>query len=422
MLTLTKATTAILFAGYGMPASSSALSSSAEDCWREHHQHHDHCRFKKWDVSMTHLKSKMTRHRYGIQFSTPKPKVAPSNTYHFLSNGVSVTTQAQRMPTPWRESYFTEKCQQRRKQESLSHYFIFCQPNVPVLYSPSLKIAYMKTPKAASTSFAEHFLTRYSDTVMGTMQELNLPNDTFVFTFVRDPMAQKLAAYAEIDVVYQENLFAHRKVAMHTTFQWVDRQNNDGRSRFVAFLDDIRMKRFGKAFPTNWSPSHFRSQLAAPFCSDRLNFIGHLEHLETDWQAIQALANVPEQMRTEAIRVDHAGNQSANYRADEKLALGSSEKMQLCDLFKSDFLCLGYQVPPECVPIFTHSKNSSNGTAFFSNFANKGLYRKKHAESQHVALQNEELGLQNEDQFRSEPGPWSYVTGAFNRSSGASRY
>lgn len=325
---------------HGVPLAVSKVLSSAEACWHEHGHHRNHrCQVLKWNLTMAHLKGKATRHRYGVDF------IGAPRQVNFLHRAGEVE---EARPTPWENAWFSDACKRRRKIQNRSKYYIFCQPNVPLLYSPSLKIAYMKTPKAASTSFAEHFLTKFNDTVMGTARELDLPEDTFVFTFVRNPMAQKLAAYAEIDIVYQEKLFPHRKPSMHTTFQWVDRHANEGRSRFVAFLNDIRMKRFGQARPSNWSPSHFRSQLAAPVCGGKIDFIGHLEHLEADWRAVQMLAKIPEHLRTQAIRVDHTADQSEDYTADEKIDLGASEKRQLCDLFKADFICLGYEAPPEC--------------------------------------------------------------------------
>ena len=90
----------------------------------------------------------------------------------------------------------------------------------PLMFSPSHRLAYMKTPKAASISIQELFQKQFPDTVWLTADQ-SLPADTRVFTFVREPVSRVVAAYAEIDVAYVRRASAEKRAAMNTTFQHV---------------------------------------------------------------------------------------------------------------------------------------------------------------------------------------------------------
>lgn len=274
----------------------------------------------------------------------------------FVPEDPTSTGDSLQRPTKWKKFFHSKGCSVLRRLETKRPSMLYCQSSVPTIYIPSLKMAYIKTPKAASTAFCSFFKTQFPDAVEGFLDSMDIPDNVFVFTFVREPMSQKLAAYAEIDVIYQENLYPKQPNETNCTFPFVDRERNGGRSRFQAFLYDLQENRFGKGSRENWRPMHGRSQISSVICATRrpFDFIGHVEHLEADWKAVQRKAKVPKQLRTKAIPVTHSDNADkfVHYWQDEHIALTHHEEKLVCETFPSDFACLGYEVPPACQKSF----------------------------------------------------------------------
>jgi len=253
-------------------------------------------------------------------------------------------------PTPWRQYWDSENCQQRKKVESEQDYYIYCQPSSRVFYVPSLKLAYWKTPKVASQAFAKYFMGKFPDAIDSLTDVLALPEDVKIFTFVRDPVKQKLSAYSEIDVQFQKRLFPNSSAFMNTTFNHVPRDKDGGRARFRAFLNDIMLKKFGEATPQNWSPSHARTQAALQICqSRRVDFVGHVENMAADWRFIQEMANVPLDMRTAAVPEFHSEKFPLSV-VDEQTDIDLEPDLVelLCSIYISDFSCYGYNLPHAC--------------------------------------------------------------------------
>lgn len=261
--------------------------------------------------------------------------------------------------TDWRNFFLRPRCHFHlmldRHDNSRKENLIYDSVE-PLIYSPSLKIAYLKTPKSASESFFNYFQSFYSDSVMLGPND-TLPNGTFVFTFTQNPVRHALEAYAEIDALKRS---AHPVAAgTFTTFQEVDREINNGTGRFLAFLDDLKEKRFGeRSTAKNWSPAHAASQLASIAMARRskrriVNYIGHIENIVEDWAYIQRRANIAEENRTAAHRLDSdAGVTTPEYAVDLNVERTPEVLQAICTMYAADFVCLGYQPPPACLTNF----------------------------------------------------------------------
>lgn len=294
--------------------------------------------------------------------NTSAEEGAAASTGSTRSSAPAITSDAKHAPkdshTDWRNFFLRPRCHHHlmldRHDHSRKGNLIYDTVE-PLIYSPSLKIAYLKTPKSASESFFNYFQSFYSDSVM-LAPNGTLPEGTFVFTFTQNPVRHALEAYAEIDALKRPE---HPVAAgATTTFQEVDRENN-GTDRFLAFLDDLKEKRFGD-FSTaeNWSPAHAASQLATIAMARRskrriVNYIGHIENIVDDWAYIQRRAHIPEENRTVAHRLDNdAGATTPEYAADLNVERTPEVLQAICTMYAADFACLGYQPPPACLTNF----------------------------------------------------------------------
>ena len=235
---------------------------------------------------------------------------------------------------------------------------VYCKSR-PVLYSASRQVAYVKTPKAASLAIQDLFQRQFPDYRWAEAHEM-LPNGTFVFTFVREPVSRVLSAYAEIDVAYALRASPEARNAMQTTFQHVKRKPAYT-PRFLAFLDDLFGHRFGGDDREHWMPTHAYPQLNFA-CVHRIDFIGHIETQEIDWAEVQHRAGIPLTQRTLFPRGHSTVNRTSNESVpicnractlkqdDQTVPLTDPVMQRLCDLYESDFLCLGYTIPSACHP------------------------------------------------------------------------
>ena len=247
----------------------------------------------------------------------------------------------------------------------------------PVLYSPSKQLAYVKTPKGASLAIQDLFQKQFPDYRWAEAHE-ELPASTLVFTFVREPLKRLMSAYAEIDVAYALRASPEAHSAMRTVFDKVKRTPGVRETpRVLAFLDDLMDHRFGGDDREHWMPTHAYSQLNF-ICQHRVDYIGHLENQQGDWEAIQQLAKIPAKERTPFPHAHdssqlktNATNASATVcnracqfkAADQKAPLTPQLMQRLCDIFASDFLCLGYPMPPVCAwPTSAWDAGAINGT------------------------------------------------------------
>ena len=270
--------------------------------------------------------------------------------------------------TDWQTPFNSPACRSRLAEErsfmraaGRSTGF-FCKSR-PVLYSEAQRLAYVKTPKGASLAIQDLFQKQFSD-YRWTEAHEKLPNGTVVFTFVREPLKRALSAYAEIDVAYALRATPEARNAMRTTFQHVSRKSGAKEvPRLLAFIDDLVDHRFGGDDREHWMPTHGYSQLNF-ICQHHVNFIGHLENQDADWDAIQGLAGIPATRRTafphahdSTVFKTNASNASASpvcnracqfKAADQHVPQTPQVLQRICDVFASDFLCLGYAMPRPC--------------------------------------------------------------------------
>ena len=258
----------------------------------------------------------------------------------------------------WKGPFESAACVARLRREQLylraAHrtYGFYCKRR-PILFSPSSKLAYLKTPKAASISIQDLFQKQFPDFRWVTTAE-PLPSDAVVFTFTREPVSRVVAAYAEIDVAYARKATPERRAAMNTTFHRRAHGSDQGERRFLAFLDDLVEQRFGGDDRDHWAPTHAYPQLNFA-CRQQVHFLGRLDHQDADWQRLQALVGIPPAERT-VIPREHTTEKDACDQAhacfykelDKNLSKTPRVMQRVCDLFASDFLCLGYPMPSTC--------------------------------------------------------------------------
>ena len=246
----------------------------------------------------------------------------------------------------------------------------------PVLFSPSRRLAYVKTPKGASLAIQDLFQKEFTDYRWAQAHE-ELPEGTVVFTFVREPLKRAMSSYAEIDVAYALRASPEAHSAMRTAFDKVSRKPGLRETpRVLAFLDDLVDHRFGGDDREHWMPTHGYSQLNY-ICQHRIDYVGHLENQDADWAAIQELARIPIAIRTpfphahdSSVHKSNATNASVTVcnracqlkAADQHAPLTPALYQRMCDIFASDFLCLGYTMPSACQwqPIWRDAADGSS--------------------------------------------------------------
>lgn len=218
------------------------------------------------------------------------------------------------------------------------------------LWSKSGQMAYLETGKAASESM-EAYMTALFDDVEKVPTNLpsgtTLPDGTFAWTFVRDPLERALSAYAETDAVTRRLDGANEhQHAVSADVRYVDvpASVDNGAARFIAYLDDIAANRV----PLAWRPQHSRP--VADYLREqpgRLKFVGKLESLERDWPALQKHANLKSFQKTALPPWIPAAVKPAYDKA--KAVPRSDEVLQkVCEVYAADYACFDYARPAAC--------------------------------------------------------------------------
>lgn len=258
--------------------------------------------------------------------------------------------------TDWRESFMREGCARRTGRIEYFPNPIY-RYQAPLVYSPTFKLAYMKTPSVASEAFFSYFFNYFADAeyVPG---DNPLPGDTFVFTFVGSPLRRILTSYAEADMLRQiEESTGMVHGDDQPDFASISRKQNGGVDRFSQYLDDLSHKRFGSSTERrNWQPESAALQVAGIMnCKNNLSFVGHIERVGADWLWIQKKAGVPQaNISTATLAPRSSEARQDDVHMPSKHILDSTEVVrQICDMYALDFVCLGYQTPPDCWRNFT---------------------------------------------------------------------
>lgn len=222
---------------------------------------------------------------------------------------------------------------------------LYCRSHAKITWSKANKFAYMRTPKAADISIMRHFYAQFPDA--RELGDDTLPEDVFLFTFVRDPFHHALAGYETIDrhlsVIEKE-----RSLPPQYSFRQIPQSSAN--ERFESFLFELEQGSFfGTSSLGQIDHKAAANQVAGIICqaaAKNINFIGHLESIETDWLIIQHLAKLPMHLRTTAIEVVHLSkSKQANLHAD---ALSPAVYARYCPIYRADYKCLGYAQPMAC--------------------------------------------------------------------------
>lgn len=311
-------------------------------------------------------------------------------------------TNATQSPPAWMQSFQGPECARRRAVDLGSESPLYCNPNATVLYSPSLRLAYVYNELVATQSWEEYFASLSDTMAIDTGDDAwtdQLAPGTFFFTFTREPTDKLIQAYAEVDLGQRASLRRQERrpgfKPGNLTYTEVGRKHRHGVDRFSAYLQDLVDGRF----PTvgwRYSGQSAQSQLAN-VCTHPMNYIGRLEKVTEHWDIIQDLAQVPAVNRTVAVlhtqkQTSSTGSRSlgpsdgivdrvvidpdervimdaeaadvfvadvgvspkgtetdiARYRADLRVERSAVFHQRLCEVYYADFACLGYDIPRRC--------------------------------------------------------------------------
>lgn len=247
----------------------------------------------------------------------------------------------------------TDICRRGLEEARLSTNPALCRTHMTVLWSERFKIAYLKVSKAAANVFEKHFYAVFEDARPLEQFDL-LPEDAFVFTFVEEPVLHARKSYAAVGV--KESLQVSSFIidtADALEFPRVSRDRGCGNERFNAFLRDLGKGRFSNI---THSADMATTQTSSIACTMRkhnhqLSYIGHLERVDTDWAAIQQLANIPVEIRTKATLVaqENINPEHPLFQDDLNVGLSNATIWAVCAMYVTDYSCLGYALPEPCL-------------------------------------------------------------------------
>ena len=157
---------------------------------------------------------------------------------------------------------------------------------------PELKLGFVPTPKVANRSMkiaiANHIGMQWHGDIHHapwhfTPLALLRDNDYFRFGFVRNPLDRLLSCYAQ-KIVYYE-----RQLGMRSLL-WRYGNTFDKDMSFAAFVKAVA------GIPDRISDIHFRSQHTFLYHRGKkmVDFIGHFEQLEQDWDLLREKFGLPE--------------------------------------------------------------------------------------------------------------------------------
>lgn len=243
--------------------------------------------------------------------------------------------------TDWLPSLRRRTCMKRIMKESWASAVTTCTTKCPLVWSKKFKFAYHKTPSSASKAFERHFFHQFPDAKFLKRGE-TLPADTFVFTFVRNPMDRVLSDYARVSLEAARNPSAKT----NSSFQRVCRSEKQGSNRMLAYLRDVKAEQVQTS-----NGKRMLSQVAGLMCTKAkfVSYVGHLDNLEKDWRNIQILAKIPAEMRTTAsTKVKPQHGQHPLFKMDTELQAEYRVIRKVCEMYMADFKCFGFDVPPAC--------------------------------------------------------------------------
>lgn len=253
-----------------------------------------------------------------------------------------------KVSTPWKEHLEREECQSKIAKFLESDNPLFCRSNAKITWSKKYKFAYMRTPKAADVSLVGYFYAQFPDAEELPEGE-SLPNDVFLFTFVRNPFEHAEAGYQAVDH-HLEELAKAGGVQEHYNFR--EFKHTSVNQRYEHFLRDLESGSFvGSADKVDHKTAS--TQLSGIVCQTAakvINFVGHVENLVNDWRIVQHLAGIPMKLRTAALPVFHESNNTME--GSLQLHMLSPQVYEVyCRIYRVDYKCLGYEMPQACATV-----------------------------------------------------------------------
>ena len=163
------------------------------------------------------------------------------------------------------------------------------------------------------------------------------------FTFVREPLARFATGYGEVSFrsVFFPNAHEHytRPGVSHVRLQ------HGSKARFRAFLHDLL-----QGAPV-LDAEHVYTSVGA--LAMGVDFIGHLERFDADFARLLRRLQLPADTAfnrsagAHASSADPTGDRAA---ATAVLREDADAAAAVCLLMLPDLACLGYELPPACVP------------------------------------------------------------------------
>jgi hypothetical protein len=290
------------------------------------------------------------------------------------SSSSSSTTPNKPHETFWFDSYSSPECQQYRQspvgrasagEVGLGRRSLCLDRNVTlelkkeiegsVDISISHRAIYIPVMKAGTQMFAEVFKRRFGgvrvrdrDVTSFIKRHGARLGEFFVFTFVRNPFSMFRSAYGEVSLYAAHSKISHSGFAL-----WPQTVENEP-ERAIQALDDVRHGRFSGLVPAHLFTQVWKTQRCIHHQEGKgmipleLDFIGHLENLDQDWQFVEKNLMVPH-IPLPVIHSSDTAKERVAAKEMLKFDPVSDTKSRfakltrrVCDYYRNDFVCFGY--------------------------------------------------------------------------------
>lgn len=233
-----------------------------------------------------------------------------------------------------------------------------------IFYSPSMKIAYIRTNNIMSMVFMRWFRENFPD-VQHAFGPKQVPPGMYSFTFTADPFLVAAVKFADAfnnasssaDEVEGE---AGRRHDAKTISLGDMSHNFEHLDDPSEFSDDF-LKTFSNTLSSMSEQDNLSPQAALltdaeddllSFGDRQIKYIGHVETIEEDWNHIQEKSNLLARNYTSAppVNGDRLRSLSKAMRdtKTQRSRLGQQLVLQVCHEWEVDFACLGYSKPEVC--------------------------------------------------------------------------
>mmetsp|Transcript_15719 Transcript_15719/g.20675 ORF Transcript_15719/g.20675 Transcript_15719/m.20675 type:complete len:417 (-) Transcript_15719:71-1321(-) len=226
-----------------------------------------------------------------------------------------------------------------------------------LIISKKFKLIYIPNMKAASQMFKQTLETRFEAEKINQhnlgdfLQENNdLLEDYLVFTFVRDPLSHFLSAYAEVD---KQKMKKAKRMNHTWGYLNIPRNLTHEPARSIRLINDIRNGTFwgftaSHLYSQFWKTTRCLTDNHLPLLP---NFVGRIENLEQDWQAVEDYLKVGHVPLEKKHYYSHPAKKHAKMLDLYSTTDGSKYDVlvkEICHFYKADYECFGYELPKSC--------------------------------------------------------------------------